>query len=523
MKIIARKDKCHGIPIALMIVVIFCLELFCASVCASDHPNPAQLLDEAERQARKAKDEDDRWALLESIAMYRAEIGQIKESKLLLKELEPHFAKSFGSGEYILLAIARQIARSGDVEAAVEAALAAGNASTTVRVVVIKNKAASGLDSSSDAERPKETQPASSWKNDEPLYAVAEELFRHDMYDAAIKIVEQTSRPDNIRRRAQVMNEFAAIAALRGRKHEANGLFDRAELLSNQLMSEGEVDGAAVELSLSIAAQRRLCGDGARADRTFQGIWGLLTTVKDRERKDQFLANLVDASAAVGNFQLAKEALAAIAEPMRKIQGSDALAKALLNHGQLEEALGLINAIHSAETRIGLLLLLAEIQAKSDPTLARKTMDVVVKSLNDSSDDYRPWFMATLASIEYTLGNRRSAIALWKQAIRLADRFTIHPDRERQNLIGYIAQLQVEVGDEKDAIAAATMLQNHDVFSDISERRAKSGKAESALKWIKRLKDPSIRAHALLGVVSGLLDVQEDKRRLDFVDLYECK
>lgn len=523
MKIIMSNHKSRVILVATMMVLIFCVESFFASVLVSSDSYPARLLEEAERQARKVKDEDGRLLLLENIALYRASIGQIKESKSLLKELEPHFAKTHGSGEYVLIAIARQIARSGNVEAAIEAALAAGSASTTVRVVVITDKSASSSEGRTDADRPKETQTESSWKNDEPLYAVAEEFVKRDMFEAANKIVERTARPDNIQRRAQVMNKFAAIAASGGWKSEANSLFDRAEALSSQFMSSPEVHGAAVQLSLSIAAQRRLCGDVARADRTLLGIRDLLSTIKDRERKDQFLAELVEASAVAGNFGLAQETMAVIVDPMRKMQASEAIANARTNYGQIGEALGMIPTIPSVDARISLLLSIANIQAKSDPALARNTLEVVAKSMEDSSDNYRAWIVAELASVEYTLGNRKQAIALWKQAIRLADRFTIHPDRERLNLIANIAHQQAEVGDESDAIATAKILQSHEVFFDISETETKSGKAESALKWISGQKDPIIRAHALLGVVSGLLDSKKNKRRFGYVDLYECK
>lgn len=334
--------------------------------------------------------------------------------------------------------------------------------------------------------------------------------------------MEQIARPDNVRRRAQILNNLAAIAVSCGRKAYGNDLFNRADILSSELTSESGLQGATIELSLSIAAQRRLCGDVAGADHAFSTIHNLIAMVTDQERKEQYLAEFTDAAAISGDFGLAKKTSELIMEPMRRTQASEAIARALLKDGRIQEAEMIVSTIPSLE-RISILLLIAESQMESQNAVVQKTLELTAKSLEDASDDYRAWDTANLASVEFKRGNRKRAVGLWKEAIKLSNRFTIHPERGKQNLIGYVARLQGEAGDEQNAMETAKLTQNDQVFFDIAEAEAANGKTESALKWINKQKRPEIKANSLLGVVSGLLKTKESKRHFGYIELSECK
>jgi tetratricopeptide (TPR) repeat protein len=513
-------------PVVLLIGLIFCGCYFCPFSLSADNTRLGQLLDESERQARKVSDKEDRFLLLDNIALYRAKIGQIEEAKRLIKELEPDFATNYSNPKNIFEEIARQLARSGNVDAALEAARTAGSVSKTVNVVVIKNKSESKSENSDAADKPNAKQSTFPKQSDEALFAVAKELLIRGMFDDVNRILGQIARPDNIRRRAQILNDMAAIAVVHGWKELGDDLFSHADVLSFELTSKSGLQAATVELALSNAAQRRLCGDLSGANRIFATVQNQVATVSDKAKKEQYLDAITEAAAVSGDFELANKTLALITEPMRMIQARDAIVRALLAEGRIQEAEMMVPSIPDIDTRIRILLLIAELQMDRNEGVLQKTLDLIAKSIGEGSDDHKAWETANLASLEYRRGNRKRAIDLWKQAIRQADRFTIHPDREKLNLIEYVARLQAEVGEEKIAMETARLLQYHSVFSDIAESESANGKAESALKWINKLKGPEIKAHSLLGVVSGLLDsmnAKESSRSFGYVSLSECK
>lgn len=513
-------------PVISIVSLIICCCYLSSFSFSADNSRLGQLLDESERQARRVSDKEDRFLLLDNIALYRAKIGQIEESKRLIKELEPESAANYSDPSNIFEEIARQMARSGNVDAALEAARRAGSVSTSVNVVVIKNKSESRPENNDAADTAKAKQPSFPKKSDEALFAVAKELLTGGMFDDADRIMEQIARPDNIRRRAQILNEMAAIAVVHGWKTLGDDLFNRADVLSSELTSKSGHQAATVELALSNAAQRRLCGDLSGARRIFATVQNQVAAVADKAKKEQYLAAITEAAAVSGDFALANKALALITEPMRMIQARDAIVRALLAEGRIQEAEMMVPSIPDIDYRIRLLLLIAELQMDRDEGDLHKTFDLIAKSIGEGSDDDKAWETANLASLEYRRGNRRRAIDLWKQAIVQADRFTIHPDRERMNLIEHVARLQAEVGEEAIAMETAGLLQYHSVFADIAEIESSNGKAESALKWISKLKDPETKSRSLLGVVSGLLvsmNPKESNRSFGYLSLSKCE
>jgi tetratricopeptide (TPR) repeat protein len=493
--------------------------------CAGHHPflhsadnnYLIQVLDESEKQARSVSDSDDRSLLLDNIALYRARIGQIDEAKRLIKELGPEYAKNYRDPKNIFEEIARQMARSGNVDAALEGAQAAGSASKTVTVVVRKSESISASD-------PK--QSSFPRQSDEALYAVAKELLRRGRVEDVNKIMAQIERPDNIRRRAQILNDLAAIAVVCGLRDYGNDLFRRADALSSELTSKSGLQAATVELALSIAAQRRLCGDITGASNIFSIVQNQIQKVADQSKREQYLDSLTEAAAVSGDFELAQKTLALITESMRITQARDAIVRALLAEGRNQEAEMLVPSVPDLDTRIRLLLLIAELQIEHKDGRVQKTLDAITISMEGASDNAKAWETANLASIEYIRGNRKSAVGLWKEAIKLSDRFTIHPDREKPNLIQFVARSQAEVGEEQSAMETARLIQGDEVFFDIAEAESANGKVESALRWIKKEKNPKIKANSLLGVVSGLLDASDAKestRSFRYVELSECK
>jgi tetratricopeptide (TPR) repeat protein len=522
-----RANRNHPALVGFFFLAIFWGGFYyCTFLFSDDLSYLIGLLNESEKQARKVSDEENRFSLLDDIAFYRARTGQIEEAQKLIKHLEPEYAKNYSDPKYIFEEIAKQMARSGNVEAALEAARTAGSVSKTVEVVVRANKSKPISANEAAGYASKVKQSPFPRQSDEALYSVAEELLKRGMLEDVNKILQQVDRPDNIRREAQVLNNLAAIAVARGWKDYGSNLFQRADALSSECISKSGLQAATVELALSIAAQRRLCGDITGANNMFSAVQKQLAKITDQSKREQYLNTFSEAAAVSGDFELAKKTLELITEPMRITQARDALVRALLAEGRIEEAEMIEPSIPNLDTRISILLLTAELKIDRKEASAQKTLDLLERYLEEGSDNHKAWETANLASIEYKRGNRARAISLWKEAIKLSDRFTIHPDREKANLIKYVIRLQAEAGEEQCAMETARLIEDDDVFFDIAEAESANGKTESASKWINKLKNPGKKARSLLGVVSGLLDTlnaKESTRAFQYVALSECK
>jgi tetratricopeptide (TPR) repeat protein len=469
------------LPIAL------CALVPTTTVLASPDPNFRVLLDEAEKQARQVSDRSAKVLLLHNIALYRARTGQVAEAKSLIKELESDSAKGYVDDIYE--SMAPQLVRGSDLDAALQAAQQAGQ------------------------------------RGEEALYAVAEELLRQGRVEDANRVMERTAGTPFKYRRARVIFGLAGASASQGRKADVGVFLDRAAaMISSDLSAKSGLQTGTVELALSIAAQRRACGDVASADKGFSTVQAAVSTVGDQGRKEQYLYLVAAAAAEGGDYGLAQRTLDAITDPMRRTQASEAIARAQLASGQLHAAANTAVTIPGLEARINVLLLLAQAQAKSDTALARKTLDSVAESLESASggfDDSKAWATANLASVEYQIGDRKRAAKLWQRAIKESERFTIHPDRERPSLIRYVAQLQAQAGEEKAALATAKRL-GDDGFSRVAYAEGASGKVETALKWIPKQKNPATRANALLDLVMGAVPLREPPRQSQF-NVTECK
>jgi len=197
---------------------------------------------------------------------------------------------------------------------------------------------------------------------------------------------------------------------------------------------------------------------------------------------------------------------------MRSAQAGAAIVRAHLDNGleDTDAAFAAASNIPLSEERISALALVASAQArKGQKEKAQSTIKACQNLIQDTSADYKPWGKLSLAAAEYELGHRAQAAQLCDQAIGLTGGFTIHPERERALLFLIAARLRASFGDETGALATVKRSGQTSLFDDVAQAEAEAGLKDSALKWIARLKDPEQKASALLGVVRGELDRQQ--------------
>ncbi len=466
------------VRIGLIGIAMFLLR---PGVYSQDSGDPGflkRILSEARTEAEKVKDEVSRDVLLENLAAAEAQVGDIPLAQSEAERLEQivKAPPQYGDCDYLYEQIIRAQVWTGDSEAAYR---------TTQRITGSK---------------------------DEAFYTMAVEMAKQGKLSEAISVINQTDRPDNVRRRAQVFRELAVAAAIKGDAAQAAMLFDRAESLSAQLRQEAGIQAATIELPLDLAASRRACGDVPAAARMFSEYRLVIGGIGDDSKRQQYMYVLAAAAAHGGDFDLAKQVLLQITDPMRKAQVGTALVLEYLADGieDTDAAFSVASNIPSLEARVSSLASVASAQArKGDKNAARRTIDICQKLLKDASADFKPWGTLSIASAEYELADKTRAAELCDEAIILARRFTIHPERERLILLSNIARLRASFGDEDGALATARQAEGDSLIEDVAEVESEKGHAASALQWSEKLSNPKQKASALLGIVRGLLDKRQ--------------
>jgi tetratricopeptide (TPR) repeat protein len=439
-----------------------------------------RIVSEARTQVNKIKYEPNHLILLENLASTEARLGNIQFALSEAERLEPieKAPPNFGNCDWIYQSVSRAQMRAGDTEGAIQT-----------------------------AQRMQDKVSA--------LYYLAEELANERMVDRAVTLVGQMGKPLFPRDKPKIFLELAVITAKNGDGGRANELFDRAESLVADLQRQRGARPGFVDLSLDIAASRQLCGDRLAAVRMFRESRELILGIKDESLRDQFLAEFVRAAAKAGGLDLAREVSLKIEDPINKLEFGAVIIRGYLDNGvyDIEAAQAILSTIPRIEERAMALSDIASMQVrKGDKDSARKTIERCRELLKNVDDDWRIWTRISLARVEYELGDRDQGARLFDEAAALSNEFTIHRDRQRSMVLSEIVRIRAEFGDEVGALRTAWIEPDASFFEDIAETEAHRGNADLALRWVRKLKDPEVRARSLLGVVSGILDTQEDSR-----------
>jgi cytochrome c-type biogenesis protein CcmH/NrfG len=470
--------RAHFIRIGLIVIAMLLLHVGVYPQNSDDPDLLKQILSHARTEAEKVKDEDSRLVLLENLAAADAKVGNISLAQSEAERLEPivRTPPNYGDCNYIYEQIVRTQARAGDSEAAYR---------TAQRI---------------------------SGSKDEAFYTIAVEMAKQGKFSEAIVAINQTIRPGNVRRRAQVFRELAVAAAIEGDQEQAAMLFDRAEDLSAQLRKEAGIQQATIQLPLEVAASRRACGNVAAATSMFSEYRLVIGGVSDDSKRQQYMYEFAAAAAHGGDFDSARKVLSQITDPMRKTQASAAIVHEYLAEGleDTDAAFSVASSIPSLEYRVSSLASVASAQArKGDKDGAQRTIDICQKLLIHASDDFRAWGTLSVAEAEYELGDKTRANELCDEAIVLTKQFRIHPEREGHSLQAYVARLRASFGDQDGALATARQAGGGSLIQEVAEVESEKGQGASALQWSEKLSDPEEKANALLGIVQGLLDKQQ--------------
>jgi len=210
-----------------------------------------KVLSQARIQALGVRDKTYSITLLENLAAAEARVGNLRLAESEADRLEPvvKAPPHYGNCNHIFEEILRAQARLGDNNTAYR---------TIQRIAGNK---------------------------DEAYYALAQELAKKGEFDQARAAVEQTSRPDNVRRRAEVFLELATFSTRSGDLGRAASLFDQSESLSAKLLREAGVQAGTIELTLEVAARRRACGSAEAAARMFSESRLLIGGIADDSRR----------------------------------------------------------------------------------------------------------------------------------------------------------------------------------------------------------------------------------------------
>jgi hypothetical protein len=471
------------------------MALLLPGVYPQDSADPViltRILSEARTEAEKVKGEDSRILLLGNLAAAEAQLGNISLAQSEAERLEPIVTAPphYGNCNYIYEQIIRTQVRTGDSEAAYR---------TAQRI---------------------------SGSKDEAFYVIAVELAKQGKFNEAIGAISQTNRPGNVLRRAQVFRELAVAAANKGDTRQAAMLFDRAEDLSAQLRTEAGIQQATIQLPLEVAASRQACGDVAPAARMFSEYQIIIRGVGDDSKRQQYMYQFAALAARGGDFDLARKVLSQITDPMRKAQAGAAIVREYLADGigDADAAFSIASKIPGLADRVNSLASVASAQArKGDENAARRAIDICQKLLKEASAEFKPWGTLAVASAEYELGDMTRAAELCDEAIALAKRLTIHPERERLTLLSEIATLRISFGDEEGALATARLAEGESLIGEVAEIESEKGHADSALRWSEKLSDPEQKANALLGIVRGLSVKQKNSQEPRNASYPRCK
>jgi hypothetical protein len=347
------------------------------------------------------------------------------------------------------------------------------------------------------------------------VYYLAEELAKERMVDRAVTLVGQMKQSLFARDEPKIFLEMAVITAKNGDSGRANELFDRAESLSADLLRQAGAKPGVVDLPLDIAVSRQLCGDREAAKRMFLESRQVILGVKDESFQQGFLFKFTAAAAKAGYFDLAWQVFPQITDQMMKSGAGVDMVHAYLESGvyDFDAALDVASKISNPEENMMALIDIASMQARQgNGDAARKMIGQCQDTLRTVTDDWKIWRTIDLASLEYELGDREKGAQLLDEAAAHSGEFTIHSERQRSMALNAIIRTRAEFGDEAGALRAARIEPSASIFEDLAEIEARHGKTDLALRWVRKLKDPEQRARSLLGVVTGVLETQEDSR-----------
>ncbi len=450
-----------------------------------------RILSEARIQANRIKDESNRLFVLASLAATEARLGNIQfalsEAGRLEQLTKVH--EQFGLCDGIYLQVSRAQMRAGDIEGAIRTAQRMRDKVST-------------------------------------LYYVAEELAKERMIDRAVTLISQMEKPLFPRDKPKIFLELAVITAKNGDSGRANELFGRAESLSADLLRQAGAKPGVVDLSLDIAVSRQLCGDREAAKRMFLESRQVILGVKDESLQQLFLFELAAAAAKAGYFDLARQVFDQINDPGRKSQAGGSIVYAYLETGvyDTDSSLAIVSTFSDVEDRLEALIDIASMQVrKGDKVAARKTIEACQDLLKNASDYQKAWRTISLARLAYEMGDQGQGAQLSALAISLSDHLMTTPDHVRSEALHAIMTLQEEFGGDAGALQTARIDQETSFLEDLAEIEAHHGKTDLALRWVRKLKDPEQRARSLLGVVSGVLETQEDSREPKSVANPLCK
>jgi tetratricopeptide (TPR) repeat protein len=490
----SRRPICPHLKIANICLICMTSALLCVSAQPQKQLNDAELkriVSEARIQTNLVKDDTSRLILLEYLAATEAAFGDIQGSLAEAERLAPLVKEPpmFGNCDDLYLSISGAQLRAGDLEGAMRTAQRANDKKSLA-------------------------------------YSLAENFAKNGMTELAAEVAEQQKQSPFPRDRTKIFLEIAVITAKLGDAKRAAELFDRAEAASADLL---RVDGArpgVVDLALDVAVSRRLCGNPEAASRMFKESRQVILGVQDESRRQQFMFEFTSAAAKAGEFDLAREVFQEITDPMRKSQAGQGIVHGYLDNGinDSKTAFAIAAQIEDEQEHVSALTDIAMMQARSGDTAGSwKTIGMCEDLLTNITADWKMYSTIGLAAVAYELGDRKVGDGLCDKAISLSERLTIHPERNRTMALESIAEMREERGDFVGALRMAMLDSDARMLRELAETEAYKGNADSALKWIAKLKDPYHKASSLLAVVSGELGREQNTREPRNSAIPRCK
>jgi hypothetical protein len=223
---------------------------------------------------------------------------------------------------------------------------------------------------------------------------------------------------------------------------------------------------------------------------------------------------------------LAREVFQEITDPMRKSQAGQGIVHGYLDNGinDSKTAFAIAAQIEDEQEHVSALADIAMMQARSGDTAGSwKTIGMCEDLLTNITADWKMYSTIGLAAVAYELGDRKVGDGLCDKAISLSERLTIHPERNRTMALESIAEMREERGDFVGALRMAMLDSDARMLRELAETEAYKGNADSALKWIAKLKDPYHKASSLLAVVSGELGREQNTREPRNSAIPRCK
>jgi RNA polymerase sigma factor (sigma-70 family) len=300
--------------------------------------------------------------------------------------------------------------------------------------------------------------------------SIAQALARNGDIAAALKTAHAIGEPTPEEENPGLLgNLFGARDRARRRAEE-------------QILSDAARTEVAPAL-IAIAREQARGPDRAGSKGTFREAFGLIVQSRDGAGKTQNMRVLVEALAASGEIEAAKEAIGAFGDDRAsKARALVALARAQAKAGDRP----------AARDRLR--------EALADAVAVRHLPDVI----NDDPTRRKDEAMQEIAVAQSEIGEIDDALAT------VASYGT---DQWKAGILAQIAPAQARSGDIRAALKTAEKIrdlaQQAEAYSGIARVQAEAGREPDARSWAVQLTSPEARALALVGLVEGTLSARK--------------